>query len=218
METRAAEPASRATISLIRLLDGCPCPRCLDPSTRQRLTTFSDSGLASQTQPVIHSIASIEGDGVQIVWDNGSTAGNVDEAELHRASYTPSLIRRLAGLTSGPKSLMDEAIPARSWRDADELEQSPHLRFAYASLQDPAAGSRSLYLLLRQLKRYGIVIIEGLPSAGEDSHRCELETAMKKIGPLHNTFYGATWDVKSMKNSKNVAYTNQNLGLHQDLL
>jgi len=40
----------------------------------------------------------------------------------------------------------------------------------------------------------------------------------ERIGPLRNTFYGSTWDVRSVADSKNVAYTNQHLGFHMDLL
>jgi alpha-ketoglutarate-dependent taurine dioxygenase len=39
-----------------------------------------------------------------------------------------------------------------------------------------------------------------------------------RIGNLRDTFYGRTWDVKSVPEAKNVAYTAQYLGLHMDLL
>ena len=35
---------------------------------------------------------------------------------------------------------------------------------------------------------------------------------------IKNTFYGETWDVRSIPNAKNVAYTHQHLGFHMDLL
>jgi hypothetical protein len=30
-----------------------------------------------------------------------------------------------------------------------------------------------------------------------------------RIGPLRDSFYGRTWDVKSVPNAKNVAYTHK---------
>ena len=39
-----------------------------------------------------------------------------------------------------------------------------------------------------------------------------------RIGALRNTFYGLTWDVKSKSGANNIAYTEQMLGMHQDLL
>lgn len=64
-----------------------------------------------------------------------------------------------------------------------------------------------------QLQDYGLVLIDGVP---------ELETSVERIGerigPLRDTFYGRTWDVKDKPNAENVAYTSKHLGLHMDLL
>jgi gamma-butyrobetaine dioxygenase len=39
------------------------------------------------------------------------------------------------------------------------------------------------------------------------------------LGDVRRTWYGdKVWDVTSMKNSKNIAYTNLDLGLHMDLV
>ncbi|KAK5242008.1 hypothetical protein LTR16_008840, partial [Cryomyces antarcticus] len=46
----------------------------------------------------------------------------------------------------------------------------------------------------------------------------EVERIAGRIGNLRDTFYGRTWDVKSVVNAKNIAYTHQYLGLHMDLL
>ena len=60
--------------------------------------------------------------------------------------------------------------------------------------------------MLTELQSRGIVILK----ASLDEITSDL--------PIRNTFYGTTWDVKSVKQSKNVAYTHQHLGLHMDLL
>lgn len=66
---------------------------------------------------------------------------------------------------------------------------------------------------LRNLQLYGLIFIENVP----DSREMVAKLATR-IGPLQNTFYGLTWDVRSVPEAKNVAYTNQHLGFHMDLL
>ncbi len=66
---------------------------------------------------------------------------------------------------------------------------------------------------LDHLARYGLVFLYDVPSSEESV--IDIGT---RIGPLRDTFYGRTWDVKSKPNPENVAYTHQHLGLHMDLL
>ena len=66
---------------------------------------------------------------------------------------------------------------------------------------------------LKHLQDYGLVFVRGVPT--EDQ---EVVKVAERIGHLRETFYGRTWDVKSVPDAKNIAYTNLNLGLHMDLL
>jgi len=66
---------------------------------------------------------------------------------------------------------------------------------------------------LQQLKNYGLVFIKDVPESEK-----AVEEIGGRIGSLRDTFYGRTWDVKSVPEAKNVAYTDQNLGFHMDLL
>lgn len=70
---------------------------------------------------------------------------------------------------------------------------------------------------MEQLQRYGIAVVRGVPTAKTDNEDCNLRELAESIGLLRNTFYGETWDIKSVPNARNVAYTNLNLGLHMDL-
>ena len=65
---------------------------------------------------------------------------------------------------------------------------------------------------LQQLRAYGFVFFQNVP--GENG---PLDFG-KHIGRLRDTFYGETWDVKSVAQAKNIAYTHQFLGFHMDLL
>ncbi|TFY59238.1 hypothetical protein EVJ58_g5901 [Rhodofomes roseus] len=56
------------------------------------------------------------------------------------------------------------------------------------------------------------------PTERTANEACELRRLAERFGEIRETFYGQTWDVKNMRNSKNIAYTNVDLGLHMDLL
>ncbi|OQO04189.1 hypothetical protein B0A48_10799 [Cryoendolithus antarcticus] len=71
----------------------------------------------------------------------------------------------------------------------------------------------TLLTALRQLQTHGLVFLTEVPGSPESVARIA-----ERIGPLKNTFYGMTWDVRSVPAAKNVAYTSQNLGFHMDLL
>ena len=66
---------------------------------------------------------------------------------------------------------------------------------------------------IQLLVKDGLLFLSGVPKDPESVGRIA-----ERIGPIRNTFYGRTWDVRSVPNAKNVAYTNQYLGFHMDLL
>ncbi|ORY49617.1 gamma-butyrobetaine dioxygenase, partial [Rhizoclosmatium globosum] len=78
-----------------------------------------------------------------------------------------------------------------------------------------------LLKLLTQLQEHGLAFIKNIPTdeADDPAKLPQLETIIKAIGcVVRESFYGRTWDVKSVKNAKNIAYTSLDLGLHMDLL
>jgi gamma-butyrobetaine dioxygenase len=64
-----------------------------------------------------------------------------------------------------------------------------------------------------ELMKWGLIFIDGVPEDEES-----VANIAEKIGPLKNTFYGRTWDVRDKPKAENVAYTSHHLGLHMDLL
>ncbi|KFA60982.1 hypothetical protein S40285_02742 [Stachybotrys chlorohalonatus IBT 40285] len=67
--------------------------------------------------------------------------------------------------------------------------------------------------VITQLCHLGIVIVKNVPLKEES-----VSAVAERIGPVRETFYGRTFDVKAKPNPDNVAYTAESLGLHQDLL
>lgn len=182
-------------ISHQRLRDHCECPRCLDPSTRQKLHT-SGSVAGARLAKTIKGFDASGASGIHVTW-----------ADSHTSFYSlPFLIDMVSYNTS--KTNVNHHHKRVFW-DRTILEAS-NLRMRYDDLD--------LAAMLRQVQVYGLVIITGVPTERTSDRDCELRAFMSRIGEIRNTFYGQTWDVKSVVNSKNVAYTSQDLGLHMDLL
>jgi gamma-butyrobetaine dioxygenase len=72
---------------------------------------------------------------------------------------------------------------------------------------------KSLDHAVKELMKWGLIFIDGVPEDEES-----VAKIAEKIGPLKNTFYGKTWDVRDKPKAENVAYTSHHLGLHMDLL
>lgn len=69
-----------------------------------------------------------------------------------------------------------------------------------------------------QLEKFGLLFMTGVPNEETSNERCELKKLAEVFGEIRPTFYGLLWDVMNVKKSKNIAYTNLDLGLHMDLL
>jgi len=151
-----------------------------------------------------------------------SDSGDEQAKQSHSSTYNAARLRALARSTD-PRWRYLEARPAkRQFWMADDLANSDRTpTFDYARLQraiESGRLSRGLLRMLEQLHVYGIAIIKDVPTKNTGNSDCTLRTVANWIGEIRNTFYGETWDVKSVLNSKNIAYTSDNLGLHMDLL
>lgn len=76
-------------------------------------------------------------------------------------------------------------------------------------MNDDAKFAKAMVML----ERLGIIFIKDIPNSRE-----MVERIATRMGPLRNTFYGMTWDVRSVPEARNVAYTDKNLGFHMDLM
>ncbi|KAK4701839.1 hypothetical protein P7C70_g4390, partial [Phenoliferia sp. Uapishka_3] len=90
------------------------------------------------------------------------------------------------------------------------LSKTPYSQY----LSDDETLRRSLESLLQT----GIAFLEKVPTDVKEGHETELKKLVERIGSLRRTWYGDLWDVKAEEGSKNIAYTNLDLGLHMDLV
>ncbi|KAG6809745.1 hypothetical protein H0H92_014880 [Tricholoma furcatifolium] len=186
-----------ATFPYVWLRDSCQSPKCIHPTTSQKLHKSSDIPL--DIKPTEGGIQ-LSNDGITIEWMDG-----------HKSHYTSSFLER----NSSPKKLFayHKEVVEENWNNV-VISKSPDLFLSYESLQTP----EGLLSALTQLSRYGLLFVRNVPHQETSDTRCELPSLARLFGHIRTTFYGRLWDVISIRDSKNIAYTNLDLGLHMDLL
>ncbi|KAG9952387.1 Clavaminate synthase-like protein, partial [Aureobasidium melanogenum] len=179
----------------IFLRDSCTCSQCVDTSTRQK--RFDSADIPTNIR--VRNMESKQ-ENVVITWKHDVPGFGPDHETVLN-------IEHLAWSPDFPKT--HEYLGGKFAWDHNTLENS-RLDFDY---NEYMSDEKVLFDLLQQLQMYGLVFIKNVPEAESSV----VQTA-NRIGPLKNTFYGDTWDVRSVSNAKNVAYTDVHLGFHMDLL
>lgn len=179
------------------LRDSCQCPACIHPSTSQKLHRTSD--IPPDTRPSSDGIRASE-EGLHVEWTTG-----------HKSFYSSQFLER----HSSPSKLAaaHKDLPRTPW-DVSLLSKSRDLFVPYTSLENPSG----LLAAITQLSQFGLLFVTGVPNIETSNDTCELRALAQYFSEIRNTFYGELWDVKNVRNSKNIAYTNLDLGLHMDLL
>ncbi|KIY43003.1 Clavaminate synthase-like protein [Fistulina hepatica ATCC 64428] len=183
----------------IWLRDSCQGPVCVHPSTQQKLHRSSD---------VPASIAPREGG---IYFSNDVLL--IDWIDGHRSRYHISFLSQYSSaqhLHAFHKDVMRE-----KW-DSTLISAGPSLFVSYDAL---GLSPTHQLVSMRQLLRYGLLFVTDVPTEQSSDERCELRALAEIFGKIRPTFYGEVWDVKNIRErSRNIAYTNLDLGLHMDLM
>lgn len=139
----------------------------------------------------------------------------------------PWVAADLTKLPAGKKGEKPAAAGEVQPTNLDEgLAQSRPAMVDYGALYPQAPHARqALWSLANSLVRDGLTFVRGLPTdvksgtSLEGERVPELAKLADMLGEVRNTFYGPLWDVRSLpaKESRNIAYTNVDLGLHMDL-
>ncbi|KAG6882890.1 hypothetical protein C0992_010377, partial [Termitomyces sp. T32_za158] len=139
-------------------------------------------------------------DGIAIEWTDG-----------HKSHFTISFLERHS--SPAKLSAFHTEVVSEPWNNRI-ITQTRDLFISYGSLKT----TEGLLAALMQISRYGLLFVKDVPHVETSNEKCELSTLAEIFGYIRTTFYGRLWDVKNVRNSKNVAYTNLDLGLHMDLL
>jgi len=182
----------QATVPLLWLRDHCPCPKCLHPETRQRLSdsVAFDEALAARRVSIAANAPELE-----IEWsgDDGHVS-SFDAAWLRKAT-------RLAPAT-GPERVL--------WDDARLGGAVPHV--AYDALMAPGDSSdRVLKDWLEKIERFGFAFVESTPATPEATQAVARRTAY-----IRETIFGGYYDFTANMEHKDTAYTSMAIGPHTD--
>ncbi|PSN58920.1 Clavaminate synthase-like protein [Corynespora cassiicola Philippines] len=184
--------------STVLLRDACSCPLCVHESTRQRLFSAADIPSNIQTQSVEVNNSS---DSVNIKWTT-DVPGYPDN---HSTEISIEDLRVLQRTGSFPELRKDSLPPRAFWNEELDL---PNYNY-----QSYMKDDKTLYKLIYQLHKDGLAFLTNVPGTQE-----ALATIATRIGPVKDTFYGYTWDVRTVPAAINAAYTSHDLGFHTDLL
>lgn len=192
-------------VHYIQLRDACQCPRCVDPQTKQR--SFRTGDIPEDITPrQIQWVQDSSSDGqevLEISW-NKDIPGYDDNTHVTRLTADeithPAAYFHHKTVGTGKHQMFWD-------RKAMEKDQ------AWISYNDWMTSDDMFRDALNKLSLCGLLFVNNIPDSREI-----LSSIATRMGPLRNTFYGSTWDVRNDPKAKNVAYTNLNLGFHMDLL
>ncbi|RJE19599.1 Gamma-butyrobetaine [Aspergillus sclerotialis] len=177
------------------LREGCKCTRCVDPGTKQR--NFNAAHIPSDIRP-----QAVEWDGqtLEILWEN-----DIDGYDDHKTTYTADYLIKPSfrfPIATGPtrKRFL--------WR-RESMNELQH----WISFNDYMNDDARFTEAMKSLSVLGVIFVKDIPQSRE-----MVEKIATRMGPLRNTFYGPTWDVRSIPDAKNVAYTAKPLDFHMDLM
>ena len=168
------------------LRDNCPCPGCRHPGTGQRL-------LETVTLPDdVRLGGALAGpDGVHVAWGDG-----------HAAVFDPGWLRTHCYCDADRSGA---GARHRFWR-AEGRPGLPEARHA-----DVVADDAALRDWLKAIATYGVALLRGVPAVPG-----EVTSVAALFGYVRETNYGRLFDVRSVLNPNNLAYTGLGLSCHTD--
>jgi gamma-butyrobetaine dioxygenase len=181
------------------LRDACPCPRCRDPSSTQK--TFQTTDIPHNIRA--SSVEEVENGALKITWENDLPGFGADHVSIFPKKFFDVNRNRMS-------QRMDRSNHHQiyNWNKYTIKSKLQYVNYDQYMTDDNVLAQAQL-----QLQKVGLLIVRGVPES-----ETAVENLTGRIGPIRDSFYGRTWDVKSVPQAKNVAYTDQNLGLHMDLL
>ncbi|RHZ73096.1 hypothetical protein CDV55_107038 [Aspergillus turcosus] len=179
------------------LRDACKCNLCVDEHSKQRKFRSTDI-------PPLIAPRDIKWDGkkLQIQWRSDIEGWSPD----HVSKYDVEALRDQG---ANPPRWHTGTARRRFLWDKWAMTANQH----WVSYEDYMNDEKAFSRAMRYLALMGIIFVKDIPDSRE-----MVEKIATRMGPLRNTFYGMTWDVRSVPQAKNVAYTNVSLGFHMDLM
>ncbi|WFC94903.1 heme o synthase [Malassezia brasiliensis] len=221
-------------LDYVWLRDACRAPTSVQASTQQKLFHTSDipllkdpSQLLEQVPRPVELVYTTEPElvvrfarehAVENAFTRLVSPASVPEATAHESRFRLSYLTRQVHPAQYRAHHGDVLTLGQYW-DAAMLRA--HQRPETVAWDAIKANDESLLRMLTALLRDGFTFVHAMPThpTGSDPGptRALVAALAERIGELRHTFYGTLWDVQSIASSRNIAYTNVDLGLHMDL-
>jgi alpha-ketoglutarate-dependent taurine dioxygenase len=196
-----------AAFESVFLRDSCTCPACVDSSTRQKTFQTCDIPVdieGSYSPPPRNGSTET----IVINWKNDIQGF----AENHQTTLPLEFLRLSIAGDHRPHISHFKPTNRIFWEKDTMTRDNVFIDYA-----DYQSSDSTLHRALKMLESHGLVFLKNVPDTTSTDSAASLTAIMSRIGTVRSTFYGSTWDVKSVPHAKNVAYTHQFLGLHMDL-
>ncbi|KAF2675129.1 Clavaminate synthase-like protein [Microthyrium microscopicum] len=191
----------------IFLRDACVCPECVDVSSTNK--NFATSDIPSDIEGSFRGISTTNGQESAIVHWNRDAQGWSSE---HVTTIPIDTLQRLAA--GDKRTHISHFKPSnRVFWDSKTMEANNN----FIDFAEYKNTDKAVYQALKMLESHGLVFLRNVPDSTSTDSGASITDVVSRIGPLRSTFYGLTWDVRSVPKAINVAYTNKFLGLHTDL-
>lgn len=195
------------TVPNLFLRDSSTHPSHVHPASQQRL--FRTTDIPRDGNLVGYGVHEVGGEDCLVTEWSTPVAGVPKGSE--KLSVVP--VKVLLGVLDGKRLANPADVPALSTWDKAALGPSLTRTPFPAYLSSDAA----LHTTLKSLLSTGIAFVSHVPTQEKKGHQTDLRKVVERIGTLRTTWYGDLWDVRAEEGSKNIAYTNLDLGLHMDL-
>lgn len=161
-----------------------------DAHSGQRLVDILDIPAAPRIRAAVG-----EKDGVRIDWED----------EMRPASFSFAWLATHAPQRATPRP--EHAV--RAWLEGATLDAQRD--FAWTSLRALTSDAKVRLAWLTRLLQEGLAFLDGVPA-----EEGAILAAMPLVGRVLETNYGLTFDVRSVPQPENLAYSDLGLGLHTD--
>ena len=196
-----------AVFDSIFLRDSCGCPRCVNPSTSQK--NFQTADIPASIEGSCQVTTELEDDDIALISWKDDIAG---WPEGHQTALPLDFLRSAIQQERNFQTKQHAVAKRTLWENKTMSRDIAFLDYASYMRND-----KTLYQALKLLHTHGLVFIKKVPDTIATDSSTSVTAIAERIGNMRLTFYGRTWDVRSVPDAKNVAYTHVFLGLHMDL-
>ena len=154
--------------------------------------------------------------------DIGGTPNTWISSDLSSFPHSPKPPSKSSDVQPGQVLVKEDAFARPARMNWSSLLPVANETLSSTSLS-PSETAR--FALVNGLMRDGLAFVTGVPTdkTGDSIHASDenspnLARLAESLGEIRHTFYGSLWNVRSLgSSSRNIAYTNLDLGLHMDL-